>query len=66
MAYTYTNSKGTPYYLHERETVLRNGQKRNIYFFAKDVREGAIDEVPEGYTPMETRNGLPVLKKVDK
>lgn len=63
MAYSHTNSKGKTYYLHSRDTVLKNGGTQTIYFFAGDVRDGAIDAVPEGYVVSESRNGLPVLKK---
>lgn len=63
MAYAHTNSKGRTYYLHSRETTLKNGGTQTIYFFAKDVKEGAIDAVPSGYVVTESRNGLPVLKK---
>jgi hypothetical protein len=63
MAFSYTNSKGRTYFLHERETTLKNGGKQTIYFFAKDVKEGAINSVPMGYQVTESRNGLPVLKK---
>ena len=63
MAYTHANSKGTTYYLHSRETTLRNGRKQTLYFFAKDEREGALDAVPEGFEVSESRNGLLVLKR---
>ncbi|MFK7802878.1 MAG: hypothetical protein AB8G95_14685 [Anaerolineae bacterium] len=64
MAYSYTNSKGTTYYLHSKETTLKNGRVQRIYFFAKDIREdGAIDAIPEGRMVAESKNGLPVLKK---
>ena len=63
MAYAYTNSKGRTYYLHSRETTLKNGGTQTIYFFAKEVKDGAIDSVPSGYVVTESRNGLPVLKK---
>ncbi len=64
MAYSYTNSKGTTYYLHSKETTLKNGRVQRIYFFAKDVREeGALDAIPEGRMVAESKNGLPVLKK---
>ena len=66
MTYEHTNSKGDTYYLHGRETTLKNGQTRTLYFFAKTEKEGTIDEVPDGYTVSETRNGLPVLKKTNK
>lgn len=64
MAFSYTNSKGQTYYLHMKEVTLKNGRQQTIYFFARDVREGALDEVPAGYQVVETeRTGMPVLKK---
>ncbi len=63
MAFKYTNSKGRTYFLHSRETTLKNGGTQTIYFFAKEVKDGAIDAVPAGYQVAESRNGLPVLKK---
>jgi hypothetical protein len=63
MAYSYTNSKGSTYYLHGRETTLKNGTTRTLYFFAKEVKDGSLDEVPDGYVVSESKNGLPVLKK---
>lgn len=63
MAHSVKNSKGSTYYLHRRDTTLKNGRKQPIYFFAKEVKEGAIDAVPEGYMVSESKNGLPVLKK---
>lgn len=63
MAFAFTNSKGRTYYLHTRETTLKNGRKQQIYFFGKEVKDGAIDAVPDGYEVAESRNGLPVLKK---
>lgn len=66
-AYSYTNSKGQTYYLHTREVTLKNGRKQRIYFFARDVRDGALEEVPAGYMVVETkRTGMPVLKKAPK
>ena len=63
MAYSYTNSKGNTYILHQRETELKNGRKQTIYFFAKEEKDGALDKVPAGYEVKESKNGLPVLKK---
>lgn len=63
MAYAHTNSKGRTYYLHSRETTLKNGGTQTIYYFGKEAKEGAIDAVPQGYVVSESRNGLPVLKK---
>jgi hypothetical protein len=63
MAYSHTNSKGRTYFLHSRETTLKNGGTQTIYYFGKEAKEGAIDAVPDGYIVSESRNGLPVLKK---
>jgi hypothetical protein len=63
MAYSYTNSKGNTYYLHSRETTLKNGRQQTIYYFAKEAKQGSLDRVPSGYVVSESRNGLPVLKK---
>jgi hypothetical protein len=63
MAFTYTNSKGRTYFLHSRDTTLKNGKKQTIYFFAKEEQQGALNEVPQGYEVSESKNGLPVLKR---
>ena len=63
MAFSYTNSKDRTYILHSRVTTLRNGSKQTIYFFDNDEKEGAVNEVPEGYEVSESKNGLPVLKR---
>jgi hypothetical protein len=63
MAFTYTNSKGQSYVLHSKDTVLKNGQERTIYYFAKENKGNALSAVPAGYQVSETKNGLPVLKK---
>jgi hypothetical protein len=63
MAFAYKNSKGRTYFLHSRETTLKNGGTQTIYYFGKEAKEGAIDAVPAGYVVTESRNGLPVLKK---
>jgi hypothetical protein len=65
MAYSTTNSKGQTYYLHMKDVTLKGGRLQRIYFFARDIREGAVDELPEGYMEVENpRTGLKVLKKV--
>jgi hypothetical protein len=63
MAYKVKNSKGNEYYLHKRDTTLKNGRTQTIYFFAKEVKDGALEAVPAGYMVSESKNGLPVLKK---
>ncbi len=62
MAFKFTNTRGTTYYLHSRNTTLKNGAVQVIYFFSKDETD-AIDKLPAGYEVSETRNGLPVLKR---
>jgi hypothetical protein len=64
MAYAFTNSKGVTYYLHTRRQPAASGKERVLYFFSKEVKEGAMDAVPSGYTVVEMKTGLPVLKKV--
>lgn len=64
MAFSYTNSKGQTYYLHKKDVTLKNGRQQTIYFFAREVRDGALDDLPAGYQVVETqRTGMPVLKK---
>lgn len=64
MAYSFTNSKGNTYYLHSTTRTLKSGKEQTLYFFAKQVKdEGSLDAVPAGYNVVESKNGLPVLKK---
>jgi hypothetical protein len=64
MAYEFTNSKGVKYYLHFKDVNLKGGRVQRIYFFARDVRPGSLDDVPAGYKVIETeRTGMPILKK---
>lgn len=65
MAYSHTSQKsGETYYLHSKTVTLRGGRQQTIYFFARDVRDGALDEVPAGYMVVEnSRTGLPMLKR---
>ncbi len=63
-AFSYTNKKGQTYYLHTRDVTLKNGRVQTIYFFARDIRSGSLENVPAGYQVIETkRTGMPVLKK---
>lgn len=64
MAYSHTNAKGVTYYLHGQTRTLKSGKESTLYFFSKEVKEGALNSVPAGYVVSETKNGLPVLKKV--
>lgn len=64
MAYEFTNSKGVKYFLHSKEVNLKGGRRQTIYYFARDIRPGAIDSIPAGYRAVETeRTGMPILKK---
>lgn len=67
MAYSHTNSKGVTYYLHQKDVTLRGGKQQRIFYFAKDERPEAIDELPENYGVVENpRNGFLTLKRTDK
>ena len=55
MAYSHTNSKGTTYYLHT------NGK---MFFFSREVKEGAMDALPAGKVVVERKTGMLVLKNV--
>jgi hypothetical protein len=63
MAFSYTNSKGVTYFLHGRDRTTSTGKTTTLYFFGKEVKEGALDAVPAGREVAETKTGLPVLKK---
>jgi hypothetical protein len=64
MAFEFTNSKGVKYYLHFKDVNLKGGRIQRIYFFARNVRDGSLDEVPEKFKVIETeRTGMPILKK---
>ena len=64
MAYSFTNSKGTTYYLHTKKYMTSTGKERTLFYFSKAVKqEEALDAVPAGYDVAEMKTGLPVLKK---
>jgi hypothetical protein len=64
-AFVYTNSRGRPYYLHERSITLRgSNRQQRIYFFALRPQDGGIDRIPAGMQVSEIAgSGMPVLKK---
>jgi len=64
MAYAFTNSKGVTYYLHTKKSQTSTGKERTLFFFSKEIKEGTLDAVPEGYKVVEMKTGLPVLKKL--
>ena len=64
MAYSFTNSKGTTYYLHTKKSLTSTGKERTLFYFSKELRQDdALDAVPAGYDVAEMKTGLPVLKK---
>jgi hypothetical protein len=64
MAYAFTNKKGVKYYLHSKKVNLKGGREQVIYYFARDIRPGALEAVPAGYKVIETaKTGMPILKK---
>ena len=65
MAFSVVSKKSAKtYYLHHRVQELKGGRKVTLYFFAGDIREGALDALPAGYIVSEnTKTGLPLLKK---
>ena len=64
MAYSFTNSKGTTYYLHTKKSMTSTGKERTLFYFSKELKEAdALDAVPTGYSVAEMKTGLPVLKK---
>jgi len=68
MAYSVQSKKtGETYYLHSREVTLRGGRQQRIYFFGRQIKDGALDDLPAGMEVMEnSRTGLPMLKRADK
>lgn len=61
----FTNSKGNKYYLHKRNTIIgRNKISTVTYFFRKEKKEDYCPELPFGWTVMETKSGLPIVKKI--
>jgi hypothetical protein len=51
------------YYLHTKKSTTSTGKERTLFYFAKEVKDGTLDSVPEGYKVVEMKTGLPVLKK---
>jgi hypothetical protein len=68
MAFSVKSKKsGKTYYLHAKDVLLKSGRKQRIFYFASDIREDALDKLPQGYEVVEnTRTGLPILRKTTK
>jgi hypothetical protein len=65
MAFQHKNKKGQTYYLHGKQVTLQNGRQQQIFYFAREEKQGeALDAIPSGYRIEENdRTGLPFLKK---
>jgi len=62
MAYSYKNTKGDTYYLHERSTGKSGNGK--LFYFSKQPKENAIEMLPKGYRVKENqRTGMPLISK---
>jgi hypothetical protein len=59
--FAYTNRMGDTYHLHEGRTKL--GKPR--YFFAREVRDGALAVMPDGYEVSESINGVVSVRRID-
>ncbi len=65
MAYSTTNQRGRIYYLHAKVVELRNHRQQRIYFFAPEIQEGVLEDIPDGFEVVENqRTGLPVLRRI--
>ncbi len=62
---TYTNSRGIKYFLHRKETIIgKNKLPTKTYFFRREKKDDYFPELPAGWTVIEARNGLPIVKKI--
>ena len=65
MAFSVVSKKsGKTYFLHLKAQKRPDGGTTNLFFFAGEVKEGALDKLPDGYKVIENeRTGLPMLKR---
>lgn len=61
--FTLINSRGQTYFLHKQQAISNNNRHQALYFFAREIKEYPLAEIPSGYEIYEGRNGLPFLKK---
>jgi hypothetical protein len=59
MPVTYTSRKGLTYYLCQG--VTKTGKPR--YYFAREIKDEPVEQIPEGYTISESVNGVVSLSK---
>lgn len=57
--FTYVNRMGVTFYLHAGKTKTGNPR----YFFARDIRDGSLIKIPEGYEVSESINGVVSARK---
>lgn len=63
MIYTYTNARGTQFYLNKLDRDKKDGSTFSLYFFSKDERATGCD-LPDGRIVVENATtGLPMLQK---
>jgi hypothetical protein len=60
MPFTYTNRKGSTYYLCQATT--KTGKIR--YYFAREPKATSVENIPDGYQVEESVNGIVSLVKV--
>jgi hypothetical protein len=63
MAYSFKNSKGVTYFLHSKNNKTSTGKTTTLFFFSREIKEGAVEALPDGYIVSELKSTLPVLKK---
>jgi hypothetical protein len=64
VGYRHTNSKGVTYYLNAKVVALRGGVRQAIYYFSKDRRGEAIQDLPAGFAVNENpRNGFLTVRR---
>ena len=65
MPYTVKSKKsGKNYILHLKEQKRADGGVTKLFYFAGEAKEGALDDLPEGYQVIENeRTGLPFLER---
>jgi hypothetical protein len=63
MAYAFTNSKGVTYYLHTKKSTTSTGKERTLFFFSKEVKDGTLDSVPDGYKVVEMKTACPSSRR---
>jgi hypothetical protein len=59
MPITYTNRKGLTYFLCQG--VTKTGKPR--YYFAREIKDTPLEQIPDGYTISESVNGVVSLSK---